>query len=211
MKIGPRYKICKRLGERVFSKCQTTKFSISGQGAGAAQRPASGGGRRGRTGGDYGRELIEKQKVRFSYGVSEHQFARYVKLARSKMGQAPDSTLYEALERRLDNVVYRLGLAPSRLAARQMVSHGHFLVNGRRLNVPSHTVKVGDTVTVRMGSRSKVPFQTRTEEKEKGLPPPLWLNLAENGVEAKVAARPPYGEREANLNFSSIISFYSRV
>ena len=132
MKTGPRYKICKRLGNGVFEKCQTQKFTLS-------ESRRSFQGRRPRQISDYGKQLLEKQRVRFTYGITEQQFVNYVNSATKKEGDAA-ATLLSTLERRLDNVVYRLGLAPTRRAARQMVVHGHILVNGKKAAIPSHVV-----------------------------------------------------------------------
>ncbi|MBI2100400.1 MAG: 30S ribosomal protein S4, partial [Candidatus Vogelbacteria bacterium] len=162
MKIGPKYKICRRLGERVFAKCQTTKFSISGSAqrpgqtrkSGAvktAGRPAGGPPPKtsGRNLSEYGSQLLEKQKVRYTYGLGERQFARQAKQHRREGG------LYQSLETRLDNVVFRFGWVPSRAAARQVVTHGHILVNGRRVNLPSYSLKVGDKIGLNLVSRER--------------------------------------------------------
>ena len=143
MKIGPKYKICRRLGAQVFEKCQTPKFV-------AAESNKKGGkGKRGKAATNFAIQLLEKQKVRFSYGVSEKQFYNYVKKALVVKKGAPTEKLSESLERRLDNVVYRLGLANSRALARQMVAHGHFVVKGKRVTVPSYNTSVGDVISIR--------------------------------------------------------------
>src|SRR6185503_19359046 len=117
MIIGPKYKICKRLGASVFEKCQTQKFQIS-----EARNPRI--TRSKRTGGDFAAQLLEKQKARFTYGLSESQFARYVQEAIEKRGKDSIAGLMTRLESRLDNVVFRAGLVKTRRAARQLVSHG---------------------------------------------------------------------------------------
>ena len=122
MIIGPKFKIAKRLGAQIFEKTQTQKFALS-----EARRGQRQGRRRGNI-SDYKRQLIEKQKLRFTYGISEKQLRRYINEATSKSHQ-PIALLMSRLESRLDNVVYRLGLAKTRQFARQMVSHGHILVN----------------------------------------------------------------------------------
>src|SRR5690348_2193115 len=128
MLLGPKYKICKRLGASVFEKCQTQKFQLA-----EARAPRKTRGRRG--GSDFGTQLLEKQKARFTYGLSESQFSRYVHEAMEKKGKDSVIGLLTRLESRLDNVIYRAGFVKTRRAARQMVSHGHVLVNGRRVNV----------------------------------------------------------------------------
>src|SRR5436190_12065337 len=118
----PKFKICRRLGPGVYDKCQTVKFS-------ASTGPAAGiGGKRPKALSEYGAQLVEKQKIRFSYGISERQLSNYVEKASHIKGAGTAEKLYEGLESRLDNAVYRMGLAPTRRAARQMVSHGHFVV-----------------------------------------------------------------------------------
>ena len=147
MKIGPKFKIAKRLGAPIFEKTQTAKFELS------VARSAN--QRRGRRPGqmsDYKRQLLEKQKMRFTYGISERQLRRYVDEAVEKSHQ-PVAIIMDRLESRLDNVIYRMGLAKTRRLARQIASHGHICVNGRKMTIPSHRVKVGDVLSIREGSR----------------------------------------------------------
>lgn len=219
MIIGPKYKICRRLGARVFGKCETTKFSISGSAQGGKGGQKGRGPKRGRRGGsDYGLQLIEKQKIRYTYGLKEHQFASYVNQARDHqqiLGGSPIVALAELLEARLDNVVYRLGLAPTRAMARQVVSHGHILVNGRRLNVPSYQVKAGDTVAVRPESKAKGPFRPKEKEEAKtevAKAVPSWLDYDEAAQTGKLKGRlPAVAEFAPELNFGAVLEFYSRV
>ena len=125
----PKFKICRRLGPGVYDKCQTTKFSTtSGKFSLSSKRP--------KALTEYGAQLVEKQKIRFSYGISERQLSNYVKKATQIKGAGTAIKFYEDLESRLDNVVYRMGLAPSRRGSRQMVSHGHFIVNNKRITIP---------------------------------------------------------------------------
>ncbi len=205
MKIGPKYKICRRLGDRVFSKCQTTKFTVSGLDA-----KNKGGKSKGRRGGvsEYGSQLLEKQKARYTYGISEKQFANYVKVSREKTGIDPIVLLNQLLESRLDNVVYRLGLVGSRRFARQIVSHGHVMINNRRVTIPSFQVKVGDKISVRPQSINKGIF-TDLDERQKNYTIPEWLSFDPSQKIGQVKALPI--ATETNLNFSSILEFYSRV
>src|SRR5262245_8692490 len=129
MKIGPKYKIAKRLGAPVFEKTQTQKFALS-----EARKAKNVRKKRGGAASDYSKQLTEKQKMRYTYGITEKQLRRYVDEA-AATGHQPIALLIARLESRLDNVVYRLGLAPTRLGARQMVSHGHVTVNGRKLTI----------------------------------------------------------------------------
>lgn len=206
MKTGPKFKICRRLGERIFPKCQTTKFAISGTGAAKVGKTT---GHRSRSASDYGTQLREKQKARYTYGVNERQFRSYVKRSQMIKTGNPLVNLGQLVESRLDNVVYRLGFVPSRAFARQVVSHGHILVNGGRVTIPSYVVAVGDVISIRVQSRDNGVFRevaTRLKEYE----PPAWL-LYTADREAKVIAKPALEETESNLNLSAIIDFYSRV
>src|ERR1035437_9971573 len=130
METKPKFKICRRLGPGVYDKCQTSKFS-------ASSGKFSTTGRRPKAPSEYGAALIEKQKVRFSYGITERQLSNYVKKATHIKGAGTAEKFFEELESRLDNIVYRIGLAPSRRAGRQMVSHGHFIVNNHKITIAS--------------------------------------------------------------------------
>jgi small subunit ribosomal protein S4 len=200
MKTGPKYKICRRLGAQVFEKCQTPKFV-----AAESNKKGKKGGRKAAT--NFAIQLLEKQKVRFSYGVSEKQFYNYVKKALVVKKGAPTEKLSESLERRLDNVVYRLGLANSRALARQMVAHGHFVVKGKRVTVPSYNTSVGDVISIREGSRNKVLFQN-LETRLKNYTSPNWLSFDIAKGEAVVKALP--NQPESYLDYNAVIEFYSR-
>ncbi|MEK7610157.1 MAG: 30S ribosomal protein S4 [Patescibacteria group bacterium] len=211
MKIGPKYKICRRLGERVFAQCQTTKFSISGSSTtGRGGKGGRGSSRPRKNLSDYGRQLLEKQKARYTYGLGERQFANYVAQSRSLAKTSPGNNLYERLESRLDNVVFRAGLAASRLMARQIVSHGHILLNGRRMNVPSHQLIVGDRLSIRPASRNKGVFGNLAE-RLKDHRSPNWLSYDETANQWQIGGRPQAETGELNVNFSTIVEFYSRV
>ena len=150
---------------------------------------------------------MEKQKVRNTYGVGEKQFSNYVKSVRAKKGTIPTQMLYEVLERRLDNVVYRLGLATSRPLARQLVSHGHIIVNGRKVTVPSYTVDIGDKVAIRDGSKGIGPFKGLSDKLSKHTSP-NWLKWDGSALQAEVQGKPQDNDMVFNLN--SVIEFYSR-
>lgn len=193
-----KYKVARRLGAGVFEKAQTQKFVLS-EGKRARKR-----GRRPRI-SDYGQQLIEKQKVRYVYGVSEKQFRNYVNKALDSA--KPAQTLFELLEQRLDNTVYRMGLASTRRMARQMTTHGHFTVNGKRMNVPSHVAKEGDQIAVREGSQ-KSPMFADLDKKLKNYTMPKWLSFdakAMSGQVKGIATDP-----DPFLNFQAVIEFYSR-
>jgi small subunit ribosomal protein S4 len=202
MLLGPKYKICKRLGASVFEKCQTQKFQLAEARAPRRTRPKRGGG------GDYGVQLLEKQKARFTYGLSESQFARYVHEAMEHHADR-SAGLLGRLEARLDNAVYRAGFVKTRRAARQMVSHGHIQLNGRRMNIPSHKVEEGDVISVRPESRESALFMSRSEMAAE-TKTPVWLALEDGGFAARVTAAPVVGETEAGFSAPVIIQFYSR-
>ena len=203
MKIGPKFKIAKRLGAAIFEKTQTAKFEISKARGGkrTTKRPGQAS--------DYKRQLIEKQKMRFSYGITEKQLRRYVDESIAKKGHQPIAVLMDRLETRLDNTVYRLGLAKTRQFARQMVSHGHIVVNGKRLNVPSHKVRVGDIITVREGSKSSVMY-TELAEKHEAIAVPPWLTFDAKKLEGNVTGAPLYNPTETLFDPEQVMEFYSR-
>lgn len=200
MITGPKYKICRRLGSSVYEKCQNQKFQL----AQAKRKPVR---RRGSI-SNYGLQLLEKQRVRYAYGLKEHQFASVVGQALAKTG-APADNLYSLLERRLDNVVYRLGLAQTRAFARQLVTHGHVLVNGRKLNVPSHQLKESDVITLRAGTEKKNLFEAlkaRVSEAQ----PPTWLSLDKSKLAGTVSGEPKAAEGDNPFDLSVVVQFYTR-
>jgi small subunit ribosomal protein S4 len=204
MKTGPRYKIAKRLGASVFEKAQTQKFALS------ADRSAKNKKRsRGRQ-SEYGKQMLEKQKVRVTYGLTERQFRNYVrKVLVTAHDTKPTDHLHELLELRLDNVVWRLGLAKTRRGARQMVAHGHITVNGKKSRVPSQMLSVGDALAVRGGSKKHgvlVGFSERFHEQ----PPPSWLSWNPTKMEGKVVERPTSASADPAGDFVAVLSFYTR-
>ena len=196
----PKFKICKRLGPGVYDKCQTPKFS-------AAAAKTAPGARRPKNISEYGAQLIEKQKIRFSYGISERQLSNYVKKASSMKGAGTTEELYKGLESRLDNIIYRMGLSPSRRGARQMVSHGHFIVNDKRVTIPSYETRIGDIVKIREGSKAKKIFSD-VAVKLKDYSAPQWLSFDIGSLQGKVSGVPKNTEGFIDLN--SVLEFYSR-
>jgi small subunit ribosomal protein S4 len=158
---------------------------------------------------DYGRQLREKQKVRHTYGVSETQFSNYVKEASAKRGVNPAEFLFEALESRLDNAVFRAGFVTSRALSRQIVSHGHIMVNGRRSNIASRRMKVGDVIAIRPGSMNTKLFEGLSE-KMKTLTAPSWFKVDADKLTATFQGKPKAGQAELSFNLTSVIEFYSR-
>ena len=157
---------------------------------------------------DYGLQLREKQKARRIYGVQERQFRRYYHTAARTRGMT-GVTLLQLLERRLDNVVFRLGLADSRPQARQLVRHGHFRLNGHNHNVPSYLVEIGDTIDVRQTSRGNAYFKDRIERLgERGVPD--WLQFDSAALEGKVVEMPSRQAVDIPLSEQLIVEYYSR-
>ncbi len=204
MKIGPKYKIAKRLGASVFEKTQTQKFAIAEERAARNKK----GRRQNQT--EFGKQLLEKQKVRMTYGLSEKQFSNYVATATSTHGKPPAETLHRLLELRLDNVAYRIGLAPTRRASRQMVSHGHLTVNGVKTTIPSRAMKIGDKIGVREGSKSAVLFENFAEKflERPTLSP--WLSWDAKKMEGGVNEVPTEEAASPAGDLVAVLSFYSR-
>jgi small subunit ribosomal protein S4 len=159
---------------------------------------------------DYGLQLTEKQKARYMYGVLERQFRRLFAQASRQSGVTGENLL-SLLERRLDNVVYRLGLATTRSQARQLVTHGHITVNGRKTNIPSFTVKIGHVIAVRPESRQRTYFKDLFERGElKRYRVPEWLRLDPNDLAGEIVALPRREDAEQGINEQLIVEFYSR-
>jgi small subunit ribosomal protein S4 len=196
----PKFKICRRLGPGVYDKCQTAKFASS------APKTLP-GGKRPKAPTEYGTQLIEKQKIRFSYGISERQLSNYVKKASNIKGAGTADKLYEQLESRLDNAVYKMGLGASRRATRQMVSHGHFVVNNHRVTIPSFELKEGDVIKIREGSKGKKLFENLAD-RLKDYNSPAWLKFDLSSLEGHILAKPKNIETFLDLN--AVLEFYSR-
>lgn len=201
LQIKSKFKIGKRLGAGVFEQCQSQRFVLSEARSGRNKRQTR--GRRG--GSDYGAQLIEKQKMRYTYGLSEKQFSRYVKEAIKTTD--PAATLFKMLEMRLDNAVYRAGLASTRRAARQMVSHGHILVNGRRMTIASHQLRKGDKIAIREASKDSVLFTAREEGASSRVP---WIAFDHAAGAGEIAGEPTFAAGEVLLDFPAVFEFYSR-
>lgn len=200
MIIGPKYKLARRLGAPVFEKTQSQKFSLSKERKQTKfSRPKSA----------YGNQLNEKQKARLTYGISEKQFKNYVNNILSKGLSDPQNRLFENLEMRLDNAVYRSSLARSRREARQLVGHGHIRINGKRNNIPSYSVKSGDVISQRQASIGKGVLAT-FEERLKDATLPTWLSYNKDTKEVKVVGMPKTTPGELMFDLSQIIEYYRR-
>jgi small subunit ribosomal protein S4 len=205
--LGPKEKISRRLGVNLGLKPERS-FGPKSAFLRRPYPPGLHGKKRRRALSDYGLQLAEKQKVRFSYGISEKQLRKYFAEAKKSEG-ATGYKLFEILERRLDNVVYKLGFAPSRLAARQMVNHGHFIVNGRRVKTPSYLVKKSDKLSIRPNSKNSGLFKNISQVLKKH-EVPAWLRLNQKELEAEVVGLPAPDEITMPFDMQLLIEFYSR-
>ncbi len=158
---------------------------------------------------EFGKQLAQKQKIKRIFGVSERQFRKHFEEAKKRKGILAND-LVEILETRLDNVVYRLGLAQSRSQARQLVSHGNFLVNGRSLNIPSAKVRVGDKVKVKENKLAKKYWKDLQLILKKGKKAPQWLSFDPAKMEGEVIAKPTLQDVGMELDLQAVIEFYSR-
>lgn len=203
-------KLCRREGEKLFLKgerCMTPKCAFDRRGYAPGQHGKSSQFKRKRE-SDYNRQLRAKQKARRVYGVFERQFRRYYEAALRRRGLT-GYNLLQILETRLDNVIYRLGFAESRAHARLLVTHGHFTVNGRRVDIPSMNLTVGDEVAVREGSRSQTYFKDlpALAEPRNVLP---WLNRDLKNLSGSIIRLPERSEIDGNLHEQLIVEYYSR-
>ncbi len=209
MSSDPKCKICRRAGEKLFlkgDKCFTPKCIFEKRPT-PPGKPISERKHRSMV-TEYGIQLKEKQKIRNTYGVSEKQFRGYVQKATAEKG-SPVDHLFENLERRLDNVVYRLGFAVNRTQARQMVSHGHFVIGKRKITIPSYQVSAGEVIVVREGSRTSSLFTSATDKLSKHAAP-AWLSIDPVKLSAEVKGTPKYDQSALSFNVQSVIEFYSR-
>ncbi len=207
---GPVCRLCRREGQKLFLKgarCTSPKCALEQRDYPPGQHGQVSRFRRGQP-TDYFRQLREKQKVRRVYGVQERQFRRYFQEAERMPGLTGENLLV-LLERRLDNVVYRLGFADSRAQARQLVQHGHFTVNGRRVTIPSYLVRPGDRIAMREGSRNRTYFKERAEMLDERAVPD-WLSLDVDDLSARVLAMPRREHVDIPINEQLVVEYYSR-
>ena len=203
-------RLCRREGEKLFLKgerCFTPKCSFERRSYPPGMHGKSLSHRPGRE-SDYAKQLRAKQKARRIYGIYERQFRRFFDQAKKMHGQ-PGPNLLTILETRLSNVVYRLGFAASRPQARIMVTHGHFLLNGRRADIPSMDVKVDDVISVAESSKDNTFFKNLREEAE-GRTVPTWLARDLNNLSGRMLRNPERAEIDGNLNEQLIVEYYSR-
>lgn len=191
----------------VLKRCRTLGVSPAAMGYSKTSNKNPGGQRRAKK-SEYALQLTEKQKVKFVYGMQEKQFRGYYEKASRAEGNTGE-VLLSMLERRLDNVVYRLGYASTRREARQMVNHGHFTVNGKRVNIPSYLVKVGDLVSVCEASVSKPRFK-KMKEDDAFVAAPKWLDRDKNTLQGKVVAIPTKEDIDFEIAEHLIVELYSK-
>ncbi len=198
---GPKGKVSRRLGMPVFGPMkvlETKAYPPGMHGQKNTRRKLS----------EFAVAVAEKQKLRYQYGILERQFRRYFETARNKRGITGE-TLLQLLETRLDNVVYRLGLANTRRAARQFVGHGHITVNGRKVSIPSYSLKVGDKIGVCAKARSRQ-LGTHFSELTGVSPVPEWLNFDKANLEGVMNRIPTRDEIQAGVNEQLVVELYSR-
>jgi len=204
--IGPVCRLCRREGTKLYLKgdrCYTVKCSI-------ARRPATPGqhGKSRKKPSEYGIQLREKQKAKRIYGLREEQFARYFTVAERMKGITGENLL-QLLERRLDNVVFRLGFASSRPQARQFVRHGHIKVNAKRVDIPSYIVEIGNLISVDPKSAEEMDqFKDYKEDVKKTIVP--WLQADKDKLEASVIALPARADIDLPIDEHLIVELYSR-
>lgn len=203
---GPQCRLCRREGVKLYLKgdrCYTGKCAIDRR----SYAPGLHGKARKKV-SEYGLQLREKQKARRIYGVLETQFRNYFEQAERQAGITGENLL-RLLERRLDNVVYRLGLAASRTEARQLVRHGHFTVNGRKVNIPSYLVRPGDTIAVREKSKESQRIK-ELMERAAYKTPPAWLEYEADMATGRIVALPTRDQIDAPVQEHLIVELYSR-
>lgn len=203
--IGPKNKLARREGIDLSLKTQGSKSQSN-----LLRRlnipPGQHGTTRFRKRTEYGKQLREKQKVKRTYGLTETQLKKYFELAQSELGNTAE-LLFAQLETRLDNIVYRLGLAPTRAAARQLVNHGHISVNDKKVTIPSYIVKIGDVVKFRKAKTEVIPYITSYMAQSEEMVPD-WLSR--KAAIGKITAKPTEVHVSADFNLQSVIEFYSR-
>ena len=204
---GPVCRMCRREGTKLFLKgerCLTDKCPVTRRGTAPGQHGAA----QVKKGKEYYMQLREKQKAKRYYGVLEKQFRSYYEMAAKKEGQTGENLLC-LLERRFDNVVYRMGLALTRREARQLVTHRHFTVNGKRVNIPSYRVKEGDVIALYEGSRSSTKFKDVVEQTATRVVP-LWLEADKANFSAKVVRMPSVEDLDYETQTHLIVELYSK-
>lgn len=206
--IDSKCRKCRRAGEKLFLKgdrCDTSKCAVVRK----AYPPGVHGKRVSRGQSEYGKQLSMKQKIKRIYGVMEKQFRNHLEEASKKKGVIGD-LLMARLEMRLDNAVYRIGFANSRSSARQLVSHGLILVNGKKNSIPSFEVKVNDVISISETKKNKTFFVKQSQILKEKKKFPAWLEFDSSNFEGKVRAMPTKSDTDVSVDVQAVIEFYSR-
>ncbi|MFA5188362.1 MAG: 30S ribosomal protein S4 [Patescibacteria group bacterium] len=205
--LNPKCKQCRRTGQKLFLKgerCNSPKCAMVKRNFPPGAHGSNGYPRL----TDYGKQLMEKQKAKKIYHLMETQFKNYFQKASKSKGNT-EGVLLELLEMRFDNIVYRLGIAPSRDLARQLISHKHFLINSKSVNIPSYQLKIGDIITIKNKSKDLKIFSNLKESLKKA-EPSSWLILDYSKLEAKVVDKPKLEEAKGEFDPKLVVEFYSK-
>jgi small subunit ribosomal protein S4 len=203
--LGPKCKKCRRERKKLFLKgerCYSVKCAMVKR----PYAPGQHGQTRRMSLSEFGIQLREKQKVKRTYGILERQFRNYYEKANRMKGNT-GNLLSSILEKRLDNAVYRLGFAGSRSQSRQLVNHGHFLVNGKKVNIPSYLIKEGDVISVK---KDKLGYFQNLRKTLKNYQTPSWLSLNYDKLEGKVVSMPAIEETDLNADIHLVVEYYSK-
>ena len=205
---GPACRLCRREGTKLFLKgerCFSDKCAVARRGQAPGQHGVAGGRKRTK---EYGLQLREKQKAKRYYGILEKQFKTYFVKADKKPGQTGENLL-TTIERRLDNVVYRMGMAESRREARQLVLHGHFRVNGKKVDIPSVILKKGDVITLREASRKSEKIKMLIENIS-ARQVPAWIDMDKENIQATISELPTRADVDFPIEEHLIVELYSK-
>jgi small subunit ribosomal protein S4 len=200
MKVGPKYKLARKLGAAVFEKTQTAKFAMR------EQRKTK---KFSRAKSNYGQQALEKQRVRFTYGITAKQIGNYARKAIENKKADPLQALFSSLEKRVDNIILRSGIAKTRYQAKQIVSHGHVLVNNIRTNIPSCETKIGDVISIKAGSKTKTLFND-LGQKMKEANSPSWLEIDSEKQTVTVRGVPEYRQGDQSFDLALVLQFFKR-
>jgi len=204
---GPKEKLSRRIGENLGLKAERS-FSPKSAFLKKPYKPGVHGKSRRRALSEFGTQLLEKQKIRFTYNITEKKLQKYFDESKQKKGVTGD-LLLSALEKRLDNAVYKSGLAASRAIARQLTSHGHFLVNNKKITIPSYSVKTGDVITIASRSVSKGIFNDLANKLKKH-ETPSWLTIDKKSFKIEIKSEPKLDDLPKNFNMNIVVAYYSR-
>ena len=204
---GPKEKLSRKLGENLGLKAERS-FSPKSSFLKKPYRPGQHGKARRRALSEFGAQLLEKQKIKYTYGINEKQLKKCFSEAKQRKG-ITGNLMLSMLERRFDNVIYRSGFAESRNISRQLVNHGHFLVNDKKVTVPSYQVEIGDIISIKPRSMPKQIFFDLINKLKKH-ETPSWLLIDKKKLEIKIKGKPENNDLPKNFNTNSIIAFYSK-